>query len=184
MSAFSTVNYFELYDLPISFQLNTTELKRKYYERSRQFHPDFHTQAHTDDQDKMLEWSSLNNQAYKTLADPDQRMRYILELKGFLGDENKAPALPQDFLMEMMDVNEALMELEFDRDEKRYFQAKEEVQNIENQLDIEIKPFLNLEGEDALADEALKKIRDFYLKRRYLLRISENLHKFAPTSEQ
>ena len=53
------------------------------------------------------------------MRDPDLRMRYILELEGSLGEEGQNQ-IPQDFLMEMMEINEALMELEFDFEESAY----------------------------------------------------------------
>jgi molecular chaperone HscB len=38
---------------------------------------------------EVLELSTLNNNAYKTLSDFDKRMKYILELKEVLGEEGK-----------------------------------------------------------------------------------------------
>ena len=128
----------------------------------------------------------MNTQAYKTLSDFDRRMKYILDLKGIMAEEGKNQ-IPQDFLMDMMDINEALMELEFDFDETAYNKTLKDLENIENQLVAELSPLVenydkngeNTEGEQTKEEATLEAIKNIYLKRRYLLRIRENLSKFA-----
>jgi molecular chaperone HscB len=173
------MNYFAFYHLPISFEVDEVALKRLFFRYARQYHPDFHTMAIPEKQAEILELSTYNTQAYKTLSDFDSRLKYILELKGVLAEEGQN-TLPQDFLVEMMDINEAIMELEFDFDEAIYNKAKREAEAIENQLFEEIKPILEnyKDGETSLDDLELVKI--FFLKKRYLFRVFENLSKFAP----
>jgi molecular chaperone HscB len=174
------MNYFEFMDLPIGFQVDEAALRRAYLANSRKFHPDFHTQADETAQIAMLEQSSFNNEAFQTLSKSDARMAYVLRLKGLLGEEGGQIAPPQDFLMEMMEINEALMELEFDFDEKQFDVLKNNLQNIENQLDSEINPILEKWTEStAAADVQLVQIRNYFFKKKYLLRIRENLSKFA-----
>jgi molecular chaperone HscB len=177
------VNYFEWYQIRPAFQIDLPALKKRYYALSRELHPDFHTQASAEQQDEMLQRASLNNEAFKTLSDPDLRMRYVLELYGLLGDENAAPALPQAFLMDMMEINEALMELEFEPDAGKAEVLKNNVQVIENQIFEEVLPLLEQVPETDWPEADLKKVRDYYLKKRYLLRIQENLRTFAASSE-
>ncbi|MEO6038022.1 MAG: Fe-S protein assembly co-chaperone HscB [Saprospiraceae bacterium] len=174
------MNYFEFFGLPLSFQVDKAKLQRQFYQNSRQYHPDFHTLAGETEQEKMLELSTRNNQAWKTLSDPDRRIRYLLEIKGLLGDETSQPALPQDFLLQMMDINEGLMELEFDFDTDRYAATQQSVTDLENELETGIQPILEAWTEAEGTEEQLRQVRDFYLKKRYLLRIRENLSKFAP----
>jgi hypothetical protein len=45
----------------------------------------------------------------KILQDRDQTIKYVLQLKGLLEEEEKYQ-LPPDFLMEMMEMNEKLLE--------------------------------------------------------------------------
>ena len=173
------MNYFEFYDLPISFLLDEGALKKTFYANSKRFHPDFFTIEGEEKQNEILELSTRNTQAYKTLSNVDSRMKYILELKGVMAEEGKNK-LPQDFLMDMMDINEAIMELEFDFDETAYQKVLTDAQNIESQLFEEIKPILESYKEDVTAESDLEKVKIFYLKKRYLLRILENVAKFAP----
>ncbi len=167
------MNYFEFYDIPISFQVDETALKRKFYANSKKYHPDFYTLESEERQAEALELSSLNNEAYQVLSDFDKRMKYILDLKGILGEEG-TNSIPQSFLMEMMDINEALMELEFDFDEVKYQQTQSLLETQEHSIFSEIEPLIAVYNEANL--EAIKKN---YLKKRYLLRIRENLSKFA-----
>ena len=175
------MTYFEFYDIPISFQVDEPALRRIFYQNSKKYHPDFHTLADDPKQAEMLEMATLNNEAYQTLSDPDRRMRYVLNINGLLetGGEGKQE-MPREFLMDMMDINELLMELEFDFDPERYKQVLNALEMLENELLGAIQPILERypNGQDTAAD--LRAVLEFFLKKRYLLRIRENLSKFAP----
>ena len=173
------MNYFEFYDLPIAFQLDEAALKQTFYANSKRYHPDFFTMENEERQNEILELSTLNTQAYKTLSSFDSRMKYVLELKDVFEEEGKN-SLPQDFLMDMMDINEAIMELEFDFDETAYQKVLIDTQNIENQLFEDIKPIIENYQDGLTPQSDLEKVKNFYLKKRYLLRILENVSKFAP----
>jgi molecular chaperone HscB len=173
------MNHFEFYKIPLSFKIDEAALKRIFYANSKQFHPDFFTLESEEKQAEILELSTLNTEAYKTLSDFDKRMKYILDLKGVMGNEGENK-LPQDFLMDMMDINEALMELEMDYDEITHKKVLDDVQILENQLFIEVKDIIENYEEDKTPQYSLEEVKYFYLKKRYLLRIRENLTKFAP----
>ncbi len=173
------MHYFDFFGLPVAFRVDESALRRTYLENSRKYHPDFHTLSGDAEQAEMLDRSTLNNEGYKILSDPDRRMRYVLEINGLLGDGIALPELPADFLMDMMEINEALMELEFDFDDARFQAALNGVQELETALDQSVWPVL--EGWEASQGAgALGAVLDYYLKKRYLLRIRENLSKFAP----
>ncbi len=172
------MTYFEFYGIPVSFQVDEPALRRIFYQNSKKYHPDFHTQADDARQAEMLELATVNTRAYQTLSDPDQRMRYILELKGLLEEEGKQ-TLPQDFLMEMMDINEALMELELDFDPERYAGIANDLESIEQTLSQKIRPILENFDKGNYSEAILKSVLEYFLKKRYLLRIRENLSKFA-----
>jgi molecular chaperone HscB len=173
------MNYFDFYNIPVSFKVDAARLKQTFFANSKKYHPDFHTMASAEKQAEILELSTLNTQAYKILSNFDARMKYILDIKGILADEGKN-TIPQDFLMDMMDINEALMELEFDFDPEAHKKLLKDVQDIENQLLTEVQPLIENDEITEGGRGELELIKNFYLKKRYLLRIRENLSKFAP----
>ena len=176
-------DYFAFYDLSESFRPDAAILKRRYYAKSRETHPDFHATAPAAHQAEMLHQATLNTDADRTRADPSQRMAYLLRRHGLLDDGRQEP-LPPDFLMDMMELNEQLADLEAAPDAGAQARVAAEIQALAGTLDAGIEPVLA--GYDGLpADHrpaALTQIRTYYLKQRYLLRIQQQLATFAPRS--
>jgi molecular chaperone HscB len=172
------MDYFELYGLPLSFNPDLKLVKQKFYELSKKYHPDFFINQSDEKQQEVLELSTLNNKAFQVLNDPQKRIHYILSLKGLL-EEGENYKLPQSFLMEMMEVNEALMDLQFDPDEARMSQVKEEIDNIEASLHQELESLAAAyDHQDSDAQETtLLSIKDLYYRSKYLYRIRESLSK-------
>jgi molecular chaperone HscB len=171
------MNYFEFYGIPESFNPDTALLKKKFYQLSKEYHPDFYANENDDKQQEILELSTLNNKAYQTLSDPHKRLEYILKAHELLLEGAK-PQLPSDFLMEMMDINERLMEVE---DAEQLGHLTAEVLAIEGDIEDGIARFTA--GYESLDDTAkenrLNEIADCYYRQKYLLRIKESLNTFA-----
>ncbi len=170
------MNYFEFFDIAVGFKVDQAALKRTFYANSKKYHPDFYTLETEEKQQEILELSTLNNEAYKTLSDFDKRMKYILDLKGIL-DEEGQNKIPQDFLMEMMDINEALMELKFDFDPNKHQAITTQLQDLESAQYEQIKEVIENYSAETTSEKELLRVKDYYLKKRYLLRIQENLEK-------
>lgn len=172
------LDYFEFYGLPVSFNLDAGLVKKKFYELSKKYHPDFYINESEEKQEEVLELSTVNNKAYQVLSDPQKRLHYILELKGQLA-EGENYKLPQDFLMEMMEVNESLMDLQFDPDAARLAGLKIEVDGIESGLSDKIAALTaSFESADAEGQiHLLIAIKDLYYRNKYLYRIRESIHK-------
>ena len=177
------MDYFEFYDIPESFLPDEQVIKRKYYALSRDFHPDFHANESPEKQQEVLEMATLNTNAFRTLSDFDQRTQYILQRHGLL-EEGQKNEMPADFLMEMMDFNEQIMELEFDPDPEAVESLRLKSEALLAGLESEVKP--HLERYAAATSQEKEEIRQqakgYYLKKKYLLRIRESLNKFATRS--
>ena len=171
------MNYFEFYGIPESFAPDEALLKKKFYQLSKEYHPDFY--AHEDEakQQEILELSTLNNKAWQTLSDPNKRLEYILKTHELLLEGAK-PQLPADFLMEMMDLNERLMGVD---DAEQLGHITGEVLAIEGDIAEGIARLTA--GYEQLDDTAresrLNAIADYYYRQKYLLRIRESLNTFA-----
>lgn len=171
------MNYFEFYGIPESFNPDTALLKKKFYELSKKYHPDFHATEDGAKQQEILELSTLNNKAHQTLSDPYKRLEYILRTHNLL-EEGAKPQLPADFLMEMMDLNERLMEVGNAAD---LGHITAEVLAIEGDIDESVaKLTAGYEGlNDTARESRLNEIADCYFRQKYLLRIKESLNTFA-----
>jgi molecular chaperone HscB len=174
------MNYFEWFGLPISFNPDQAVVKRKFYELSKKYHPDFYINQPLEVQDEMLENATVTNKAYQTLSKPQLFLPYVLSLKGLLQDGEQVQ-LPPDFLLEMMEINEALMELEFDVDTQKFAALEAEVTQLETAISDEFEQYaLNFESlPDENQAENLEKIKDAYLRQKYVLRIRDSLNRFA-----
>ncbi|WP_187270853.1 iron-sulfur cluster co-chaperone HscB C-terminal domain-containing protein [Neolewinella aurantiaca] len=165
-------NYFDFFNLPVSPRIDQKALKRQFYANSKRFHPDFHTLAEEDAREEALEQSTINNQGYKILADDDRRLKHLLDLKGVLGEEG-SNKMPQAFLMEMMDINEALMELQFEDDPTARAKVDEMIASLEADFDSEVAEVLNHYDDATVSTTELEKLKDYYLKKRYLRRLKQ-----------
>jgi molecular chaperone HscB len=172
------MNYFEFYNLPVSFNPDAGLVKLKFYELSKKYHPDFYVNYSEEKQEEVLELSTFNNKAYQVLSDPQRRLHYILELKGLLL-EGENYALPQDFLMEMMEINEALMDLQLEPEVSRLEEIRKDVSSIDDSIDMELDRLIALY--DKQAEEAqsvtLASVKDLYYRKKYLYRINDSLFK-------
>src|SRR5690349_11649357 len=105
------MNYFELFEIPIQLKVEKGALQGKYFELRKRYHPDYHANHTPDAQAEALERSAQLNKAFKTFQNPDETIKYVLQLKGLLEEEEKYE-LPADFLMQVLEINEQVMEME------------------------------------------------------------------------
>ncbi|MGM9478540.1 Fe-S protein assembly co-chaperone HscB [Pedobacter sp. GSP4] len=177
MSEQQQPDYFEFYGLPIQFNPDQNAVKANFYAFSKQFHPDFYANESEEKQQEVLELSTLNNKAYQTLSNAKKRLKYVLELKGIVATD-EGYKLPQSFLMEMMDVNEALMDLGFEPDAEKLAQVKQDVDVIANDLKNELEGLISrFDLEPTASDALLPLIKDNFYRQKYIDRIRERLVK-------
>lgn len=173
-----STNYFELFNIPVSLHIDSSLLKKRYYELSRQYHPDRHTLTDMGTRADMLEKSAAVNKGFKVLGNPESLLHYVLQQKGLLEDGDKFQ-LPPSFLMEMMELNENLVELEFDPAEKEIQTLQHQITSLEIELYNEVKPIIDDYDDSLISAAALEKLKIFYFKRKYFLRIKERFSTFA-----
>ena len=112
-----TQNFFELFNLPEKFQIDTEKLQENYRSIQKEIHPDrFATSSENEKMQSMIKTTQIND-AYQTLKSPIKRAKYILSLHKF----NEKVTLPPDFLMQQMEWEEHLEEIEKDKNELEQF---------------------------------------------------------------
>lgn len=167
------MTYFELYELPESFHPDQALVKKKFLLLSKKYHPDFFTLNSDLDQEEALKMSVLNNEAYKTLKNEELLTTYILEINGIVSEEKET--VPQDFLFEMMDINERLMEVQMDPEPKALSAIKEEISQIGDKIKQEqnqLKTSYNVNNSEK---SLLYSIKNLHLKSKYLSRLNEQI---------
>lgn len=171
------MDYFAYFSLPRQFFPDLELLRKKFLAKSREHHPDFHSLATNDQQEEADYLSGQTNKAYSILKDFNSRLVHILTLEG-LYDEGESPSLAPEFLMEMMDLNEELMELQCDPEEARKEEFAAKIKGLSDLLLEKALPVMKAFDEGKTAD--LKQIKDYYLKQKYLKRLLQNLENAPP----
>jgi molecular chaperone HscB len=103
-------SHFELFGLAPAFSLESDALERSYREIQSRVHPDRFAHAGDAERRASLQWTTRVNEAYRALKDPVQRAKHLLELHGVDVAFETNTAMPQDFLMQQMELREALEE--------------------------------------------------------------------------
>jgi len=161
------MNYFELFGLPIGFKVDATKLRAAFMDIQKGAHPDKNTQASEEEQFLALENSANANKGFSLLNNKEKILAYVLEIKGYLITDEKY-ALSPNFLMEMMELNEAWMEADT-QPEKDYVLAQ--VNKIKNEISTPIQALLEAASVDAISEEGMLQIKEYYYKKKYLDRI-------------
>src|ERR1700733_14428868 len=99
--------FYDAFDLEPALSLDADDLKKRFYERSRQWHPDKFSRASIKEQEKALEMTAVLNDAFRTLRDPIARAEYFLKEKGI----ELSKEAPPELLEEVFELNMALEEL-------------------------------------------------------------------------
>jgi molecular chaperone HscB len=173
-------NYFDFYGLEELFFIDEKQLKTKYIEISKSSHPDFFVNDQAAYQIALAK-TSLNNVAYKALSNWQRRIPYVLKLNGVLQESKND--IPQAFLMEMMDINEAVMDLQMEPSEGALEKIKIKIESYDKSLSDELRS--KTEQADQLKKSKadwlvkLEELKEIYLKRKYVLRLKETLNTFA-----
>ena len=110
-----TSNYFEIFGLPVSYQVDLTLLSDRYRSMQRKFHPDRYASKPAQEQRLAVQYAAVINQAYTELSSPLLRAQYLLSLKNMDSAMDSAGDVkitrdPQ-FLMQQIELREKLADL-------------------------------------------------------------------------
>ena len=101
-------NHFELFQLPARFDVDMDALDAAYREVQGRVHPDRFVNASDAEKRVAMQWATRANEAYQTLRSPQKRAQYLCELHGVDLQTESNTAMPMDFLMQQMELREAL----------------------------------------------------------------------------
>jgi len=106
-----TFNYFDVLGIPHDFEVDISNLTKKFRSLQAILHPDKFSQKSEKEQELSALQSGRVNTAYRTLLQPVPRAEYMLGLRGAALEEGQV-VMDQEFLMEIMELNEELDEAE------------------------------------------------------------------------
>ena len=162
------MNYFDLFEIPVQLNVNAASLSGRFFELSKKYHPDYYIGEQQAAQAEALEMSAMLNKAWKTFQSSDATIKYVLRLKGLLEEEEKYN-LPSDFLMEVLEINELLMEgAEADSIWPR-------LEELQNEIYEPVKNIIENYKEGVTTEEELLQVKEYYYKKKYLDRIRQQL---------
>ena len=103
-------NHFELFGLPLRFDIDSADLSLRYRDLQRHFHPDRYASGSDQQRRLALQMTANINEAFQTLKDPLTRGRYMLALLGVSTDEETDTVMDPAFLMAQMELREGMQE--------------------------------------------------------------------------
>ena len=154
-------NFFELFELECSVDINSEILEKKYLNFQKKFHPDKFVNASDHEKRLSLQITSYVNEAYKILKNDYLKSMYLLKIKGYDIDNQNNTISDPDFLMHQMELREESDEIISKKNAnlKKDFFIKLNVLKKKFQDDFKIKYESGLFEE---ASDSIKKMK-FYI---------------------
>lgn len=168
------MRFYESLGLEPKLALDPEDLKKRFYDRSRQWHPDRFSRASAAEQQKALDMTALLNDAFRTLRDPVTRAEYFLRESGF----ELSKEAPPELLEEVFELNMALEELRGGDDSARpqLIAADERFRSMLSEIDQGLAA--QFERHDTSPDPSvLDVIRSTLNRRRYISNLVREVEK-------
>ncbi len=162
------MNYFELFDIPVALQVPAAGLSDKYFALQKKYHPDRFAQAPEADQLEALELSSQVNKGFRILKSREETIRYVLQLKGLLQEEEKYELSPA-FLMEMVELNEQIMDA--GEDAEALQSVASAIDQLKQEIYEPVKEIMANYQESVTSEKELLQVKEYYFKKKYLDRL-------------
>ena len=109
-------NFFELFGLPVSYDVDLRQIQTNYMALQKQVHPDKFASG-TDQQKRIsMQQTSWINEAQTTLKDPVLRASYLLKLNGIDFSLENETTMDAVFLMQQLEMREHLENIKNESD--------------------------------------------------------------------
>ncbi|WP_165088795.1 Fe-S protein assembly co-chaperone HscB [Neisseria yangbaofengii] len=126
--------YFDLFQLPVQFDLDEQKLEQTYRDLAARFHPDKFAAASAFEQKQAVMMSATINEAYQTLKNPIDRASCLLKAQNIEADAPEHTAFAPEFLMQQMEWRETLMDAQTEQNQAAIAVLDEEVRNEQQSL--------------------------------------------------
>jgi molecular chaperone HscB len=168
------MRYYEALGLEPNLALDLEDLQKRFYERSRQWHPDRFSRASPEDRQRALDMTALLNDAFRTLRHPVPRAEYFLSERGIQLSKD----VPRELLEEVFELNMALEEIRGGDESARpqLDSARERFAGMQTEIDSGLADLFvrhDAEGESATLDEIAARLN----RRRYISNLLRDVDK-------
>ena len=160
-------NFFDLYKINPAPIADNTYVAKKYIELQKANHPDFYTKESETDQEDIMVKSAAINEGYKIFKDKHKTIEYFLSQNKVI-EPNEKYQLPPEFLMEMIDINEGVLE------DNGHKNTQKKVAEIISGLEQDVAPILRKNTADITAED-MQQLKAFYYKKKYVQRILDKI---------
>ena len=160
------MNYFELLSLPIHLSVDKKLLTRNYKKKVSQHEKDG-TTGGNQPQDVLL------NTAYKTLLNQDETIRYVLQLKSLMHEDEKYETDPE-FLLEVNEINQALSEL-IEGDEDKIEEIETAIKEQLKKSYADVEHIIEHYKEGAVTEKELLQVKEYYYRKKLLQRVLDKV---------
>lgn len=126
--------YFNLFQLEPSFNVDTEALEQTYRALAARFHPDKFASASAFEQKQAVMMSSTINDAYRTLKSPIDRAAYLLKSQNIDADAPEHTSFSPEFLMQQMEWRETLMDAQMEQNHDAIRALDQEIQEVQSNL--------------------------------------------------
>ncbi|MCO4206407.1 co-chaperone HscB [Aeromonas hydrophila] len=153
------MNYFELFGLVESFELDTRQLAETYRQLQTQFHPDRFATAPEREQLAAVQRAAQINDAFTTLKAPLRRAEYLLSLRGTELRGEQQTLQDTAFLMQQLEWRERLADLKGETDPERAIKDFRQEIRHDHQLLMQQLTQALATGEDPRAADCVRKLK-------------------------
>ncbi len=172
MSTQLTQSHFELFALPVRYELDTSTLQDRYRELQRAAHPDNFAAGSDQERRIAMQHATQVNEAYEVLRNPVRRGFYVLELRGHVIEQEKSTTRDTAFLMQQIELRELLDEVRNQSDPlKALDQLRTKVDGQLAELQDELTSVL-----DTMPDEQQSAAVDTVLKMQFFNRLYNEIN--------
>ena len=159
-------NYFELFDLAVSCEIDSQLLREKFMLLQRQYHPDRFASSSDTDRRLAVQIAAHINGAHQTLDSPLKRAEYCLQLAGLSTDSETDAKMEPAFLMQQMELRETLEEIPTASDPYKALDSARD--DIDSQIQ-------SMQGEVGgyIAEEKYEKAREYVRRWQFLEKLAQ-----------
>ena len=177
------MNYFELYGMPVLMKVEPAGLKTKFFELSRKYHPDYFLAAPQEEKKAAGEKHADVNEGFRIFSDPDETIKYVLQLNGLWHDEEKYEAGP-GFMEEIAGFEEQLKKPGTAAYEEKLTEIEMQVKDLIKKNHEDVAEIIEYYQEGISSEKELLQVKEYYYRKKYLQALLDRIFQMRNIASQ